>query len=136
MGHEVENQTIPIRLKWMGLAVIGMFMAWLQIEDVEVTYVIGLAAAGCGWLGMRYGYKKMPRLNVGNYKWIGMVFGIGVAPLAAFLMVFKGGLHAHGFQDFAMVQMLGVLRTTPVWGLVGMGLGIGAGMWVREQIGN
>ena len=47
------------------------------------------------------------------------LLGFAVPVFAVFLMVFKGGLHAHGFPDFLPAQILAVLRSAPWFALGG-----------------
>lgn len=105
----------------MGIGVL--FLIWIPIEDLDINYVTGLGTGISTWLALRKFYALQ------EYKaWKGMIisgglWGLAVAPLTITMMVFKSGLHAHGFQDFPISQMTDVLRSTPWWGLAGLVLG-------------
>jgi hypothetical protein len=103
-------------------------MIWLPIEDTSTTYVIPLAIGVCAWLAVRAFLRIGLQLHY--HILIGALAGLAVAPLAAFLMIFKSGLHAHGFPDFTLEQLWAVLLTSPYWGSAGLILGALVG-WLR-----
>jgi hypothetical protein len=129
----LENLNTRQKLLWLRLAGFMLalfFMIWLPIEDTSTAYVVPLAAGVCVWLAARAVIKRDSQL--GRYLIIGALAGLAVAPLAVFLMVFKSGLHAHGFADFTLEQLWAVLLTSPYWGASGLLLGLLIG-WLRTH---
>ena len=115
------------------MALAGFSLIWLPFEDTEITYPVLLAAGWCAWLLARFFVQSAGSTGLVRGALAGAVAGLAVAPLAVFLMVLKGGLHAHGFPDFALLQMRSTLATTPWWGLAGLSSGLLAG-WVKSRI--
>lgn len=109
-----------------GLALGALSLLWLPAEDVHAGMPLGLAAGYCAWgawaLWARRGWRG------GRLVALGAATGLAAAPLAAVLMVFKSGLHAHGFPDFGPRQLLEMLATTPAWAAAG-GLAGGLAAW-------
>jgi hypothetical protein len=70
-----------------------------------------------------------------RYLIAGLLAGLAVAPLASFLMVFKTGLHGHGFPDFTPEQIVAVLHRTPIFASSGFFLGLGSGLAVFARLG-
>lgn len=90
-----------------------------------------LAACFCGLAAWRAGQGAFARAPLWAGLGGGLLAGLGVAPLAAGLMVFKNGLHAHGFPDFPAGEIAAVLGKTPLWGVSGLFVGVGMALWSR-----
>ena len=56
---------------------------------------------------------------------LGALTGLGTAPAAALLMLFKNALHAHVFPDYPPGLVLAVLERAPAWALAGALAGLG-----------
>jgi hypothetical protein len=101
------------RLRLAGLGLLAAFLAWLPVEDVRAGWPLGLAAGGCAWgawaVQVRRGWRG------GRLAALGTAAGLAVAPLAVGLMLFKSGLHAHGFLDFGPGELLAMLAGAPLW---------------------
>jgi hypothetical protein len=120
MGRPAGQTQIPLWLRWAGIALGILFMVWLPIEDVHVNYVVGLSCGICAWFVVRYFAVRWDDLS----RWLMMLWGgaagLGVPLVAVGLMVFKAGIHAHGFLDFANAQILEVLQSAPWWIVLGI----------------
>jgi hypothetical protein len=113
---------------------IALFL-WLPFEDRSVNWALSFAGGISLWGATRF---LVDRQTVGwrllvRHAWVGTLAGLAVAPLALLLMVFKSGVHAHGFPDFTYDQMQTVLLRTPVWTSSGLLLGLGSGIWRGEH---
>ncbi len=67
---------------------------------------------------------------------LGGLIGLGTAPAAALLMLFKNALHAHLFPDYPPALILALLARVPAWALAGALAGLGlAFAWraLREE---
>ncbi len=118
MGSELTaSARAPLWLRTVSLLIAALFLVWLPIEDVGLSFVVALSAASCAWIGLRLLVTRTAGLS--RHIIVGALAGLAVSPLAIFLMVFKSGLHAHGFPDFAPMQMRSVLNTTPWFILAG-----------------
>ncbi len=119
-----------LRMRWFGLG-IGFFMFfWLPIEDVKLNTVVGLALLICVWFGLNYLVGWENPLNLRSFIFVGLGIGLAVGPMAVLLILVKGGLHDHGFLDFSVGQIIGLLQTAPVLGVGGLGVGfMGWHLW-------
>ncbi len=141
---DYSSSGYPARaLRWAGILWGILFLVWLPFEDLTTTYPVLLAAGLSLWLGARAIYLtpgpspslsdeegRVPSLVTAKrgeaVRWFitGLRLGFVVPFIAVFLMVFKGGLHAHGFPDFVPAQISAVLRSAPWWALAGAIIGI------------
>ncbi|TAK13608.1 MAG: hypothetical protein EPO32_04765 [Anaerolineae bacterium] len=112
------------RLRWAALAWGALFLFWLPLEDVTPNAALGLAGGLCVWGAV--GWTARRDVPPARWPWLGLVAGLALAPLAAGLLVFKSGLHSHGFPDFGPRQLLDLLAGMPAWGLGGALAGAGA----------
>jgi hypothetical protein len=46
-------------------------------------------------------------------------------------MAIKTGLHGHAAPDFTSAQVIEVFLRTPIWGLGGLLIGLGIGLWPK-----
>jgi hypothetical protein len=120
------------KLKKAGLILGALFIIWLPIEDTDTRYVIPLAAGLCAWLGARFVLLRREGAGMATYGSVGLLAGLVVSLAAVALISFKGGLHAHGFPDFALVQVRDVLISTPWWAAAGLLTGLATGWWVHK----
>ena len=102
-----------------------LFVAWLPIEDQTPIPALLLAAGLVLWLLARH--WSTPGRDRPALYFLGSTAGAGLAlsPLAALLVLFKSGLHAHGTTDLPPEQLAALLRQAPLWGAAGFLLGAG-----------
>ena len=123
----------------MALILGACILLWLPFEDTHTTWALGFGVAIAAWCAAFVMTKLWARLTaqhpqfrplalLARFSLVGLLAGLAVSPLALFLMVFKTGLHGHGFPDFTFDQLLSVLRRTPVFGLSGLLLSLGIGI--------
>lgn len=113
-------------LRWLGAAWLLLFLLWLPFEDTTIRFPVGLALGLGAWLALR---PRRLWSTLGGVlpaalftaAWLGSLPALALA-----LMLFKGGLHAHGFPDFTLGQAGQLLRAVPVCALLGGVLGAGA----------
>lgn len=101
------------RLRAAGLGLLAAFLAWLPAEDVRAGWPLALAAGACAWAA--WSVQARRGWQGGRLAALGAAAGLAVAPAAVGLMVFKSGLHAHGFPDFTPRQLLAMLSGAPIW---------------------
>jgi len=112
-------------LRWGGLVLFGLLLAWLPLEDVHIGAALTLAALFGLWLyGRLISEGRLSALA--HLGWAALA-GAVVPIMALVLMVFKSGLHAHGFSDFSVAQMLGVLAHVPQ----ALGVGVLVGFFAQ-----
>ena len=118
------NLSLNRWLRGLGLLWGVLLLFWLPIEDVDTRYIMPLAAGLGVLLAIKIltGYKHEPSFT--RFVIIGTLSGLVIPLIAVFLIVFKGGLHAHGFSEFTPGQILDILIGIPLWGLIGGGGGL------------
>lgn len=118
-----------------GILLAGLFIVWLPIEDVDTQYIFPLSVGLNIWLAA----NKIINGNIVpvliQFTLAGMITGLLVTPMAIILIAFKSGLHAHGFPDFALIQIYELLATTPWWTLIGILVGAVFGWWLNRAAG-
>jgi hypothetical protein len=85
-----------------------LFLAWLPLEDQSAILpaILGLMAS---WI-IAINFPD----HLAAYKSLrGAIFGGLFILLAMLLMIFKSGLHAHGFPDFPLDSFLQLARLFP-----------------------
>lgn len=114
----------------MGLGAITLF--WIQIEDVDIWCVVGLAALWSGWSAVVIRRGK----NLGGI-WQGVGWGgaagLAVTPLALTLAAVKGGMHGHGFSDLTAIQIRQLVGLSGWWVAAGLILGGVLGRFSSED---
>lgn len=118
----------------MGILWGVLLLIWLPIEDVDTRYILPLAAGLGVLLAIKIITGLIDQPGLGHFLLIGTLSGLVIPLIAVFLIVFKGGLHAHGFLDFTLEQVLDVLREIPMWGLIGAGGGL-IGAYISSKVG-
>lgn len=119
-------------LREVGLILGALFLIWLPIEDTDTRYVIPLAAGFCAWLGARVVLSRRIDADMAAFGSIGLLAGLVVSLVAVALISFKGGLHGHGFPDFALTQVKDVLNSTAWWAAGGLAAGLATG-WKAKR---
>lgn len=122
-------------LLWLRAAYFTLgvgLLFWLPIEDTtpETPFVFSAGfvtlAAIHRWIrSVEPPYKRIWT----RYPASGMILGITIPLLTVCLMIFKNGMHAHGFPDFSPSDLAGVIGSTP-WSAFAGGLcGLAASYW-------
>ncbi len=124
-----------IRAAFFILGVLTMF--WLPLVETGVrnpqalALLAGLLVGIAIWVRSS-GTPRGPQLL--RSTGIGGLAGLLVAPLAVFLMIFKSGLHSHGFPDYSPEQIMSVLGRLPWWAAAGTAAGLLAGLVERGRV--
>ena len=124
MGVSIK---LPLWLRWSGLGTGVLTLAWLPVEDTQTLYLTVLSLLWSAWTAGWFATR--PRLEgwlVGRWQFalLGAGAGLLTAPVALSLVLFKAGIHAHGFLDFSVFQLTGMLLRTPFWVVVGTLVGL------------
>jgi hypothetical protein len=129
--NKTGNPLSPRWVKLSGLALLGLLLIWLPIEDLDEGLVLAFAAAISAWGGIRYllDVQNRPDTTWLRYILVGGFAGLAITPTTLILMAIKTGLHGHESPDFTPHQMARVVELTPLWLGVGLLIGIGAGLW-------
>jgi acid phosphatase family membrane protein YuiD len=128
-----------VTLRFLWFVAGALWFIWLGYEDRNLVMVSVLAAI----LAVSGGFTLLGRTVKWNHNQgrsalaglvvVGLGAGAAVGPLAAFLMVFKVGLHGHASPDFSTSQIQAVLGRTPVWAVVGALFGLAIGILFRSE---
>ena len=110
----------PLWLRWVGIGLGVVSLSWLQVEDLESKYMLGVSALWSAWFAVWFLLNPTRNPKLQAFAGAGLVSGLAVAPFAVLLVILKGGIHAHGFLDLTNDQINSVLRSTPLWGLLGL----------------
>lgn len=129
MDKEQAARRKSLLVRWWGIVLVFLGVFWLPVEDVSLGAVTLLAAGLCGWLGVWCALRWPARLPPERYPLWGLAVGLAVPVAAIGLMVFKSGLHAHGYSDFTAQQMGQMLKGGFGW--AGGGLAMG---WVIKRM--
>lgn len=121
--HPLPAAFPPLVMRALGASWLVLFLVWLPFEDIGLIFPILLAMDLCVWLALRLwpfwstlGDVLIASLAAGA--WLA-----AVPVLTLGLMIFKGGVHGHGFPDFALNQFVYVLLAAPVCAALGAVLG-------------
>ncbi len=124
--------------RWLrntGLLIGLALLIWLPFEDTSTTWVVGFATLLCAWGTANLILRFEPRWRPGSisflfgYALLGLLGGLSMSLVGLFLMAFKSGVHGHGQPDFVPGQVSFLLERTPLWGLAGLLIGGGCGLW-------
>jgi hypothetical protein len=123
------------------LALIGLYIfIWIGLEDRTLVLPIILGALIATAIGLRLWRwqpgKALVIPEVTRYGFVGLISGSLAMPIASLGMLVKVSLHSHVPPDFTSSEVLEVLRHTPVWGLVGLLVGVAFGLWKRSRGGS
>jgi hypothetical protein len=113
----------PQALRAIGAGWLIFFLIWLPFEDTGILFPAVLALDLGIWLGLR-GWPLWIKLGDVAAAALSAAAWLGSLPLLAVgLMMFKGGLHGHGFGDFTASQVQMALFAAPIFVLAGAVLG-------------
>lgn len=112
-----ERRTARI-LRWGGFLWLASFLAWLPFEDVGVGATIILAALGAFWIFVKSTLGWPVESGYLRFYLFGILIGAATPLAAVFFMIFKSGMHSHGFSDFTFTQIFSALSIIPL-GIIG-----------------
>ncbi len=101
-----------------GLLLLAAFLFWLPFEDTEVYVPLGLAIWVGLWALESLHYLRREKGQDLQVIRDGLMVGILIPVTAAGFMVFKTGVHAHGFSEYSARQFIFVFSILP-FSLVG-----------------
>jgi hypothetical protein len=119
-------------LKWLVIFWAVAAVIWSVLEgDFERVRLFGFLTTltSLGYLFQRFMAGRTfsavgGLLTMGLW---GLALGVGTTLMTLFMMVLKTGLHAHG-PEFSMAEITAVWEQIPLWSLVGLLIGLGAGL--------
>ncbi|MCW5838579.1 MAG: hypothetical protein KIT29_01575 [Anaerolineales bacterium] len=124
--------TASRRLRILGVVWLVLFLLWLPFEDTQLTFPLILALDLCVWLALRM-WPFWSTLGRVAATLVAAAWLASAPVLTLGLMVFKGGVHAHGFPDFALRQFAAVLSALPLCALLGGLMGLGAHILLMKK---
>lgn len=129
------SNKLPLWLRWSGLALGTLTLAWLPLEDTQTAYLTIFSLIWSAWVAGWLSTRPKVRTWLGSGSWafalLGALAGLLSAPVALSLVVFKAGIHSHGFLDFSNYQLSRLFSRTPIWAVIGA-----AAVWAVSRIGN
>lgn len=119
-------------LKWLVIFWAVAAVIWSVLEgDFGRVRLFGFLTTltGLGYLFQRFmaGREFSPVGGLLTMGLWGLALGFGTVLVTLFMMVLKTGLHAHG-PEFSMAEITAVWGQIPLWSLVGLLIGLGAGL--------
>jgi len=121
-------------MRWAAIGGGLVFMFWLPVEDQTADMAFGMSSAVCVWLASWYAHRHPPRRRpLWGMVALGAVAGLAVCPLVAGLLLLKTGLHAHAGLELPAAVLRDVLTRTPIFGLSGLLIGLGVGLWQHKK---
>lgn len=112
-----------IRLGWLGLVVTGGIIIWLRLEDVGGKHALLLGFGLSIWGWVLAAVKRGVVWRASAYAVLGTLIGFFTPFMAILIIVFKGGIHGHGYLDLSIYEIRDILRSAPSWGIVGAASG-------------
>lgn len=100
---------------------------WLSIEDNNLigVFIFGLLFSGLLAIQLAYSRNEVGWITRCRSVIAGFLGGIFTPIIALTLMILKNGLHLHTVPEYTSVQLLTVIRSAPIWVLVGAIAGFG-----------
>ncbi|MQC26272.1 MAG: hypothetical protein DWG76_02330 [Chloroflexi bacterium] len=117
-------------LKRWGLFWLLLVMIWLPFEDLDARLALSLSGLLGAWSLARQ--ASLRPFSQGFSLLAGAFYGALAPILAIFLILFKTGLHGHGFLEFSPVQLAAALSWWP-W-TVSLGVFFGFYLSRNEQV--
>lgn len=115
------------RKRWhrlAGFVWLAVFLIWLPFEDTNVGSAVFLASGVSVLAILKIARNWREKGAFWRFAALGLITGVSIPLLAATLMVFKSGLHAHGFSDFPISQFNLVLSAIPLAAVIGLMLSL------------
>lgn len=125
--NEIPHPMMNRILRYAAIFLALLFFIGLPREDASMGSVIFYAALWATWLALRVFVIQVPSLPARQSFLRGTLIAGAVPLFAVCLLLFKSGLHAHGFPEYSAQQLITLLWQTPWWALGGA---VGAGLWV------
>jgi hypothetical protein len=129
------DRTAPMGRSKLWLRFAGFFVGlavflWLPVEENSEIGAVIIAALICTWLAAWLFYKISPgdKNLLLKHIFIGIGYGLLIAPMGIFLMAMKTGLHGYCISDFTIHQLQSVLSRMPYYLVAGFMLGAGIGL--------
>jgi hypothetical protein len=119
-------------LLWTIILAISLLI-WTQLEDLSPGRALLFATAVCLTAGIHAWFRsnKNPCIRLWLRYPLGAAgLGFSTPLLAAFFMVFKSGLHGHGFPDYLFEDYLAALALIPLYTVAGLAIGILISVWL------
>lgn len=120
-------------LRLLGALWVGLLLVWLPFEDTSTRLPAVLGLYLSAWLAVRFWAFWSTLGDVLMAAWVAAGWAASIPLLTLLLMAFKGGVHGHGFPDFAISQFAQVLSVVPMCALVGAGLGAGVYTFIHKK---
>lgn len=125
--NEIPHQMMNRILRYAAIFLAILFFIGLPREDVSMGPVIVYAVLWAIWFLLRVFINQAPSIPIWQSFLRGALIAGAVPLFAVCLLLFKSGLHAHGFPEYSAQQLIALLWQTPWWALGGA---VGAGLWV------
>lgn len=125
----MEHKAI-LRLLWVrrhrlaGFLWLALFLLWLPFEDTNVVVPLLSAIWASVWLVILLARRQEKVRSNRRFTLLGLLLGMGIPILAVLFMVFKTGIHAHGFSEYGANQFLFVLSIIPFSAVLGVVFGL------------
>lgn len=121
LDHAARRRVVRLLTFACGAAIL----IWLSLEDHDVSAPVLAALALTAVVAANLLTKwplarlKRPAARFLGGLLAGASMGAGTALAAAFLMLFKTGLHSHAAPDYPLNLLLDTLGRAPIWALAG-----------------
>jgi len=111
---------------------------WMRWEDQDASAaallgLLGASALALLWLGAQPLLYRLGACSRATL--LGILAGVGAAPLSAVLMLFKNAWHGHLFPDYPLGMVLALLERAPAWALAGALAGLALGLLAELALG-
>ena len=121
----MENRLLmrPDWKRWhrlAGFVWLAAFLIWLPFEDTGIQSAIFLAAGVCAWAAVKIASKWRQNAPLWRFAALGLLAGVVIPLFAALTMIFKTGIHAHGFSEYSSSQFRAVLSAIPLAAVIGL----------------
>jgi hypothetical protein len=107
-------------------------MIWLSVEDQATTSALLFGTLICLAAAIYILRRLSPdpcRDIWRRYSISAISVGFCAPVLSVLLMLFKSGLHGHGFPDYSFQEYLHIVQVAPAFILAALLLGLVAGAW-------
>ncbi len=131
MNSDAGSQKNGLRpyFRWPGFLWLALFLLWLPLEDTKTIIPIILATYLILWIIIAKFILARESWKISYFAILG-VLGTSLLPIvASFLMLFKSGVHSHGFSEYSPNQFVDLLSAIPLAAASGLIIGIGT-YWV------
>lgn len=123
MEDKSRRDRSRLRRRYWGILLVGLFMVWLQVEDVETTNVLLLAGAANIWGITAFAVRHISSGGTKAFMLGGFFAGVFSPITALIFIVVKAGYHAHGYLDYSTRQLAAMMKYSFLYGLWGVALG-------------